>query len=236
MMSNEGRAGLRSPLRTMIAASVMGATVLSLSGCLGPTYGTGKSQGQTLFDDLNNVVSLGGGGSSNQATQVANNPRSDLVKPANTSILPPPQQARVVDLPESPEQRSARLQDAAYRGDDPIPAGIATAARKEGVTQAYLDRTSGGGGTLSMLSRENESTTLTPQELKGRGALVEQRLREQRQGSADRRKYLSEPPIAYRKPAATAPVGDQGVDEEVKQRRLRQDDSLASKIRNILPF
>lgn len=222
-----------------MAAMMAGAGVVaaSLSGCLGPTYGTGKSQGETLFDDLNNVVSVGDSSAGRDARIAASNPRPDLVKPENTTILPPPQPTRVAaNMPESPEQRSARLQAAAYQGDGPIPADIAT-ARKESVPQGYLDRTTNGGGGLDALSRENENTVLSPEQLKGRGELLRQRLRDQRQGSADTRKYLSEPPISYRKPAASAPVGDPGVDEEVKERRMRNDrETLASKIRNLLPF
>ena len=227
----------RSRRRVALSMAGVGLVAASLSGCLGPTYGTGKSQGETLFDDLNNVVSLGDSSAEKNARVAASNPRPELVKPANTTILPPPQPTRTADnLPESPEQRSARLQAAAYQGDGPIPADIAT-ARKENVPQGYLDRTTNGGSGLKALSQENANTVLSPDQLKGRGELMRQRLRDQRQGSADTRKYLSEPPVSYRKPAATAPVGDPGTDEEVKQRRMRNDkETLASKIRNLLPF
>ncbi|HEY9056179.1 MAG TPA: hypothetical protein VIN77_03420 [Aurantimonas sp.] len=216
-------------------AMAIGAVTLVLSGCLGPTYGTGKSQGETLFDDLNNMVSLGGG--SEKGAEIAYAPRPDLVKPENTSILPPPQAARNTtgdpNWPESPEQRSARLQAAAYQGDGPLPADIAT-ARKEGVTQAYLDRTTRSGHKFDSNRRD---TILSPEELRGRGELVRQRLREGQQGSPTQRKYLSEPPVAYRKPAATAPVGDPGEDESVKERRIRgSNGGLGSKIRDLLPF
>lgn len=225
--------------RRRMALSIAGASLVTaaLSGCLGPTYGTGKSQGETLFDDLNNIVSLGDSSNEKNAVVAASAPRPELVKPDNTSILPPPQPTRSADnLPESPEQRSARLQAAAYQGDGPLPAEFAS-ARKENVPQGYLDRTTNGGRGLDALERENASTVLSPQELKGRGELIKQRLRDQKHGSADTRKYLSEPPVSYRKPAATAPVGEPGVDEEIKQRRMRNDnESLASKIRNILPF
>lgn len=221
-------------VRFAFHAMAIGAVTLALSGCLGPTYGTGKSQGETLFDDLNNVVSLGG---ESDAAQIAYAPRPELVKPENTSILPQPQATRNTtgdpNWPESPEQRAARLQAAAYQGDGPVPADVAT-ARKEGVTQAYLDRTSGSGHKFDS---ERRDTTLSPDELRSRGELIRQRLRESQQGSATQRKYLSEPPVAYRKPAATAPVGDPGEDESVKERRMRgSDGGLGSKIRNLLPF
>ena len=226
----------RTSMRRALTVAGAGLVAASLSGCLGPTYGTGRSQGETLFDDLNNVVSLGGSNDERNASVTSGAPRPDLVKPANTSVLPPPQATRAAsNLPESPEQRSARLQAAAYQGDGPIPAEIAT-ARKENVPQGYLDRTTNGESN-NVIGIDHQSTTLSPQELQGRGELIKQRLRDQRQGSADTRKYLSEPPVSYRKPASTAPVGEPGEDEEVKQRRLRNDnETLGSKIRNILPF
>ena len=78
-------------VRNALRATAIGAASLALTGCLGPTYGTGKSQGETLFDDLNNVVSLGG---DNKSAEIAYAPRPELVKPENTGVLPAPQTAR----------------------------------------------------------------------------------------------------------------------------------------------
>ena len=47
------------------------------------------------------------------------------------------------------------------------------------------------------------------------------RLIESKQGSDANRKYLSEPPLTYRQPAATAPVNDIGEDEFKKERRAK---------------
>ncbi len=47
------------------------------------------------------------------------------------------------------------------------------------------------------------------------------RLAETKQGSETSRKYLSEPPLTYRQPAETAPVGDIGEDEFKKERRAK---------------
>ena len=44
---------------------------------------------------------------------------------------------------------------------------------------------------------------------------------ETKQGSATSRKYLSEPPLAYRQPAATAPTDDIGEDEFKTERRAK---------------
>ncbi|WP_409361538.1 hypothetical protein ACRPOS_000735 [Bartonella heixiaziensis] len=42
-----------------------------------------------------------------------------------------------------------------------------------------------------------------------------------RVGSAEYRRYLTEPPLSYRQPARTAPVGQQGKDEALKERERK---------------
>ncbi|MCQ0988452.1 hypothetical protein [Jiella marina] len=222
-------------MRKVVAAAALTAGCLTLAGCLGPTYGTGKTQGETLFDDLNNMVALGG---ENKTATIAYTPRPDLVKPEDTSVLPAPQPVRNTtgdpNWPESPEERSARIRAAAYQGEGPLPADFAN-SQKEGVTQGYLDRTTRSRG--NRLGAPDSATPLNPQELEGRAALMRERLKERQQGSPERRKYLSEPPIDYRKPAASAPVGDPGEDEDVKARRLRGNGGgFLDKVGELLPF
>ncbi|HEX2020904.1 MAG TPA: hypothetical protein VGO17_18385 [Aurantimonas sp.] len=222
-------------MRRALCAATLLAAAPALTGCLGPTYGTGKSQGETLFDDLNNVVSIGGG---ERTAEIAYSPRPELVRPENTSVLPAPQPVRNTtsdpNWPESPEQRSARRQAAAYQGEGPVPADIAS-SRKEGVTQDYLDRTRGSGYTFR---DDDDAQVLSPSELRGRGELLRERQQASKQGSPTQRRYLSEPPLEYRQPAATAPVGEPGLDESVKERRLRgaSGEGFGSKIREWLPF
>lgn len=223
--------------RKVVAAAALTAGCLSLAGCLGPTYGTGKSQGETLFDDINNMVSLGG---ENKTAAIAYAPRPDLVKPDNTQVLPAPQPARNTtgdpNWPESPEERSARIRAAAPEGEGLLPAEFAT-RRKEGVTQDYLDRTTRGNGALDMIGRDSRSNVVSPEELQGRAELMRQRLRERQQGNPEQRKYLSEPPLDYRQPAASAPVGDPGEDEDVKARRMRGNKGgFLDKVGELLPF
>ena len=118
--------------------------------------------------------------------------------------------------------------------DGPLPAEFAT-SRKEGVTQGYLDRTSGSGYAFNKNS--DEAGVLSPAELKSRSELLQARLKERNQGSPTQRRYLSEPPLTYREPAASAPVGDPGEDEETKARRLRGNGpGVLDKIGELLPF
>ncbi|EAU41764.1 hypothetical protein FP2506_15064 [Fulvimarina pelagi HTCC2506] len=209
--------------------AVLFAGVAALSGCLGPTYGTGKSQGQMLFDDLNNIVALGG---SSDAEPIAYTEREALRTPENTSVLPAPQQRTG---PETARQRAARLQAAAYQGEGPVPASEMN-RQKEGVTQDYLDRTRGSGYDFAKTQKYGEANVLRPDELARRSELYKQRMAERNAADRQTRKLLSEPPLDYRQPSAAAPVGEFGVDEATKERRLRGSQSLLSKVGEYLPF
>jgi hypothetical protein len=85
-----------------------GAGVLTLSGCMGPTYGTDKTATEQLFDDITGSLSPG----KKNRTVINYTPRAGLVKPTDTTTLPPPQQNIAdtsPDWPESPEERLARI-------------------------------------------------------------------------------------------------------------------------------
>ncbi|KQT54831.1 hypothetical protein ASG43_04585 [Aureimonas sp. Leaf454] len=227
---------LRQFSRLSTTTLVLGAG-LALSGCLGPTYGTGQSQGEQLFNDLDGMLTLG----SSNKQNIDYTPRAELVKPKQIGALPTPQEkvdaARDPNWPESPEQRSARIKaaaDAEADGrDGAIPASTMLADR-EGIDPdvvAANTRGSAGAG-----DNGRGSTTLSAGEMKDGGAAFRERLKETKQGSPTQRKYLSEPPIAYRQPSGAAPVGDPGLDEAVKEARYKKDEGFGSKIRSLLPF
>ncbi|RFC65532.1 hypothetical protein DYI37_05830 [Fulvimarina endophytica] len=209
-------------------ALVSGAAVLS--GCLGPTYGTGTSQGQMLFDDLNNMVTLGTVGDSEP---IAYTDRPELKRPENTSVLPPPQQAAA--RPETRAEARRRLQSAAYQGDGAVPAGQMT-GQNPYASEEYLEATRGDGYDFERIRNRDEAGVLSPAEMRSRSALVRQRIAETNGTNQNTRRYLSEPPLDYRRPSAAAPVGDPGLDEATKQRRLEGSNTIMSKIGNLLPF
>lgn len=224
-----------------LATSVLGvaAAALALSGCIGPTYGTGKTAGEQLVSDLDGMFSLG---STNEGEAISYAPRAELVKPKDTSILPPPRDsvdsANDPNWPESPEVRSARIKAAADRRNaesDIVQAEVAL-ADKEGITDAQIAANSGSGSFDGRMGGDPTDHLLTPQELDSGREAFKEKLRQSKQGSPTQRKYLSEPPIAYRQPAATAPVGDPGVDERVKEAKLKKNTGLGEKLRNLLPF
>jgi hypothetical protein len=227
---------LRQFSRLSTTALVLGAGVI-LSGCLGPTYGTGQSQGEQLFNDLDGMLTLG----SSNKQNIDYAPRAELVKPKQIGALPTPQEkvdaARDPSWPESPEQRSARIKAAADAEADQTDGALSVrtmTSQKEGVDADDVAANSRAGSRIA--SDERDSMTLSVAEMKDGGAAFRERLKESQQGNPSQRKYLSEPPIAYRQPSTAAPVGDPGIDESVKEARYKKDEGFGSKIRSLLPF
>ena len=206
------------------------AGVAALSGCLGPTYGTGKSQGAMLFDDLNNIVALGGSG---DAEPIAYTEREALRTPENTSVLPAPRAP--APRQETAAEARARIQSAAYQGDGPVPVGQMS-GNNPYVTQDYLDKTRGDGFSFDEVRSRDESGLLSPAELASRSERVKKLVAERNAASRTQRTMLSEPPLDYRRPSSAAPVGDPGVDEATKQRRMKGSESMLSKLGDLLPF
>jgi hypothetical protein len=208
---NRARLWLGAPL---VASSLM------LAGCMGsPTYGTDKTATEQLASDVTGILSI----APKRRDPIDYKPRPELVKPASAEVLPPPQQAVAVASnpawPESPEQRRARIRAEATANQDnpdyqsPVISDVATAAASSTSSRAV------GASPRGDDSGVNQS--INRPEFRNTREAYKARLAETKQGSETRRKYLSEPPLTYRQPAETAPVGDIGEDEFKKQRRAK---------------
>ncbi|WP_378943321.1 hypothetical protein [Mesorhizobium sp. ANAO-SY3R2] len=202
----------RISARTALLAS-LAVSGLTLTGCMSaPTYGTDKSATEQLASDLTNVMSM-----KPKSNSIDYKPRPELVKPkaGQQAVLPAPQdnivQTASADWPESPEARRARIRDDATKNRD----------NPNFEPQVVNDMTSLSGPDMSKM---------TPAQRK---AEMERRLRENKQGSATTRKYLSEPPLAYREAAPTASQDELGEDEAKKERRRKK---LAKKGSSWWPF
>ncbi|TYR32122.1 hypothetical protein FY036_12980 [Mesorhizobium microcysteis] len=188
-----------------------------LSGCMSsPTYGTGKSANQQLVEDVTGILSIG---PRERGPEIAYNPRPGLVKPASLEVLPEPQQdmasSENPQWPESPEERRARIRaDATANQDNPF----------------YRPEVAPSGtGSTQTASYDPERWASEPVTRNPNArSEVQRRLREQNQGSPTTRRYLSEPPVTYRQPAATAAAGDIGEDEAVKERRAQRASGKSS--------
>ncbi|MEO0543651.1 MAG: hypothetical protein AAFY99_07515 [Pseudomonadota bacterium] len=92
----------------LLTASALVAT-LALAGCFGPTYGTDQTQGDALFTDLGNAISIG---DRRKKQPINYAPRADILQPTTTAALPAPQENIVSSSeawPESPEELRARV-------------------------------------------------------------------------------------------------------------------------------
>ncbi|MCV9962991.1 hypothetical protein OIU34_13870 [Pararhizobium sp. BT-229] len=172
-----------------------------LTGCIGgPTYGTDKTAGEHLVDDLGSAVSLGPSNPKNVKYQ----PRPGLVLPPQSetaSLVQPQQNLASKDNPqwiESPEETRQRLREEADANADnpnyvsPLAKASANgrALTKSEQTQAY---------------REARKIQM--------GAY------------ADKRRFLSDPPLEYRKLPEEA-TADLGEPEQVKERRRKKEAAI----------
>ena len=109
----------------VVAAPVLLAGVLT-AGCMGsPTYGTSRTANAQLTSDLSSMFSM----KTQRGSAPDYRPRPELVKPATTTELPPPQEnitASSPNWPESPEQKRARI--LAGREPGPSPGRVGQTA------------------------------------------------------------------------------------------------------------
>ncbi|WP_185984892.1 hypothetical protein [Aureimonas mangrovi] len=182
---------------------------LSLAACMGPTYGTGTTSGAQLLNDVDGMFSFG----SPSRERINYEERPELVRPDQIGQLPPPQTPRAV---VEEEQQAA----AAAAAVEPVEIG-----------------SRGNRAPLSSISRSaQDGSWIDPRELNEVGQRVTAAREAARQGNTNQRRYLTEPPVEYRQASASAPVGELGVDEEIKERRSRGTQPIGQRIRNALPF
>ena len=212
----------RVPLAIGVAVSA-----LTLAGCMSsPTYGTGKTANQQFVEDLTGILSLG----PKERPKIDYKPRPALVKPATTAVLPPPQDdvktASSAAWPESPEQRLARIRATATENQDN------SAYRPE----AVADSMGRAPAVVPLEGPDIDRFARKPNPAAQRAAF-KQALAENN-GAVAQRRYLSDPPLVYREPSATAPVNDIGEDEWKKERDAQraQRASTTGKKRSWWPF
>ncbi|MQW87350.1 hypothetical protein [Sinorhizobium saheli] len=191
--------GMTRELRLVAGMAAIMAAGLVLSGCIGgPTYGTDKTAGEQLMDDLGSAVSLAP-------------PKRDPVKyqPRPSLVLPPKEQQTALIQPqqslanretnpawvESPEEVRQRLREEADANKD-NPNYVSP-----------LAKASANGRQLSAKEQQE--------------AYREARKIEQGAYS-DKRRFLSDPPLEYRRLPEGAET-DLGEPEKDKERRRKKE-------------
>jgi hypothetical protein len=201
----------------LIALGPLVVSGLAIGGCVSsPTYGTDKTSTEQLVSDVTGILSM----APKPKPKIDYDPRPELVRPASTATLPPPQEnivtADSAAWPESPEQKRARVRQ--YATDNRDKQGFEPLVVSD---VPAVQATSGAPDKLGESARAYDSgvrESVTKQQT----AAYKQAKADQ-QGTETDRKYLSEPPLVYRQPEATAPVGELGEDEVKKERRKRKE-------------
>jgi len=190
--------------------ALLGACTV-LSGCIGgPTYGTDKTSGEQLMDDIGNSVMLR---PPNGDKKIAYQPRGGLVMPGDQARLVEPQKslASTTDNPqwvENPEDMRDRLKQEATENERKI--GYNSPLQTQNNTMRQLS-------TKEQLEQYREARKL------------EQGL------YSDKRRYLSDPPLDYRKLPEEA-ASDLGEPEKKKERRRKKEAEMASGKKSWWPF
>lgn len=219
--------------RPATACALLAVSGLALGGCMSsPTYGTDKTSTEQLVGDVSGILSL----APKKKNDIEYKPRPELVKPVKGEVanLPTPQEGMTVAgnpaWPESPEQKRARLRAEATQNRD-----------KPGFTpeiEGDMPVAKADSGRTGTSDRFAESGLTPPggKSLIQQGKEVKQQIAANTQVTAGKRRFLSEPPVEYRQPTDTAPVGDLGEDEIKKERRLKAQAKKGKSWSDLWPF
>lgn len=179
---------------------LLGGTFL-LTGCMGPTYGTGKSAGEQLVEDVGNAVMVQP--DNEEAKNIRYQPRGGLVVPKDQTALITPQDSvsgkNNPEWLESPEDMRERL-------------------------RAEADENSGDVNYRSPLA--NQGTTNRKLSASEQTAAYREARRLQMGAYSDKRRYLSDPPLDYRRLPEEAQA-DLGEPEKTKERRRKKEAKAA---------
>ncbi|WLS04455.1 hypothetical protein [Shinella oryzae] len=175
---------------------LLGGSLL-LTGCMGPTYGTDKTAGEQLIDDLGNAVMIQP--ENKDAKKVRYQPRGGLVVPRDKTALANPQQSVASkDNPEwleNPEDMRERLRaEADENANDP----------------RYRSPLAGQNTTARQMSTAEQTQAYREARRLQMGAY------------SDQRRYLSDPPTEYRRIPEEAQA-DLGEPEKQKERRRKKE-------------
>lgn len=179
---------------------LLGGSLL-LTGCMGPTYGTSKTAGEQLIDDLGNAVMIQP--ENKDAKNIRYQPRGALVVPKDKVALASPQQSvSSKDNPEwleNPEDMRERL-------------------------RAEADENVNNNSYRSPLVSQNSNAQQLGTKQQTQAYRDARRL--QMGAYSDKRRYLSDPPVEYRKLPEEAQA-DLGEPEKQKERRRKKEAKAA---------
>lgn len=177
-----------------LAPSFGVVVIAGLAGCSGTTYGTGISPEEQTIKDVMSLASLG----SEEKPPIDYKPRGGIVAPKSTA-LPPPGSA--------PEATASVANDPNWPKDPDEQRRQKAAAEAQAAANSPIPNFILPKGKTSYDVATNESTEQTRAE----GKQAWDAVHKGKTGSYDAngnptRKYLTEPPVAYRAPDPNAPM------------------------------
>jgi hypothetical protein len=180
---------------------VLVAAAFSVSSCMGPKYGTDKNATEQFVEDLGDAASLA---PAKRPTSLAYQPRGSLVTPADEkTLVAPTENLASKDNPqwlESPEQARNRLKKEAD------------------------DNANNGSYRSPLAVSVTEGKGMSPEQQ--RAAYREARAIQDGRYS-DRRRFMSDPPLDYRKVDDPAKLQALGESERAKESRRKKEAEVA---------
>jgi len=188
--------------RVIAGFAGIAASTLLLSGCMSsPTYGTDETAGEHLIDGVTGALDIT---QDTKNDKIAYQPRPGLVVPANKDRLTQPQQSLAdqksnPNWVESPEQARQRLvaEADAHANDNTYRSPLLTA------------------------QSDNAKLTAAQQQQAYRDAR-----KIQMGADGSKRRFLSDPPVEYRKEDVAA-INDLGEPEKAKERKRKKEAEAA---------
>lgn len=177
----------------------------AMSGCMSsPTYGTDKTSGEQLFDDITDIASI------------------SAATPKENAVKYPPRPGLVV--PAAGQRDSlAQPQESLANSNNPNWVESPEEARKRLVADADANKNS-----ATYRSPLVYSDSHTSQQAQAAQTAAYREARKQQDGTyIDQRRYLVDPPAQYRQVADPAALNDVGTPESKKEKKRLKDAQAA---------
>ncbi len=203
-----GRRRISTSLMVVVLASPAG-----LAGCAATsTYGTGEAPEVALFREM-----TGGLLSREKKDPIDYEPRAPLVMPPNAKQLPPPVETAAAADPNWPIDPSERVVASATDAENPQDVvNQAEYRRLRPLADAMPETPRSTTAAQDDLSIERAERYKFIHQAKQQNEQFSKALADANGLSHDERRYLTDPPLAYRQPSDTAPTGE--VETGVKKR------------------
>ncbi len=176
-----------------------------MSGCMSsPTYGTGKTANEQLFDDISDIASISAVAPKNKDVKYPNRPGL-VLPPGNDreSLTQPQQSLASKDNPqwlESPEDARKRLADEAEENKS---------------NPNYRSPLAQADSTRSRMTEAQQTAAYRAARQDQAGTYI------------DQRRYLIDPPTQYRQVSDPQALNDLGTPETKKERKRKKDAEAA---------